>query len=161
MTDTRFPSPGVDTRFPSPGVDARFALLGVDDRFDLPGIDDRFMGEGGEIGLPENLSAPVLSGGDSTPGTVFLDRGIWAGAVGYQYRYVLDAVEVPGANGLFYETPETSGGLDIYAEVRARNALGDWSDWEATNTITLPTPLFTVSWSGAPATWDGAPTTWS
>jgi hypothetical protein len=87
---------------------------------------------------PANTVAPVLTGSGVTDTVHSVSNGTWTPTPAeYEYRWKQDGVGVPGIVASTY-SPDDEGSLT--AEVRARVADGEWSEYVASNAIAVAFP---------------------
>lgn len=102
-------------------------------------------GKAAPTSLAINTVAPTLSATPVEAGqTATITDGTWSNAVSYQYRVLRNGDVVDGRTASTFTIAEEDEATDLVAQVRANDALGVWSAWVSSNTLSVPAVLPSV-----------------
>lgn len=102
-------------------------------------------GKAAPTSLAVNTVAPTLSATPVEAGqTATITDGTWSNAVSYQYRVLRNGDVVDGRTASTFTIAEEDEATDLVAQVRANDALGVWSAWVSSNTMSVPAVLPSV-----------------
>jgi phosphodiesterase/alkaline phosphatase D-like protein len=93
------------------------------------GADSTFTTLAAGGSLPINIVPPALTGSPAVGEQLTCSTGTWSGTPSptYSYHWLLENVDIPGANSSQYVVPSADGGLSLACEVTGKNVEGSSS----------------------------------